>query len=100
MKAIIEVKGKQFTVKEGDKIKVPKLDNKDEYEFPVLAIIKDGEKIFGTPYVKNAVCRARLLGHGRSRKIIVYKYIPKEHYRRKKSARIHFSEIEIQEIKW
>jgi len=101
MLAVIETGGKQYLIKEGDKIKIEKLtgDSEKKIKFDQVLLIFDGEKTFvGRPYLKGANIEARILKTGRSRKVIVFRYHSKTRYRKKKGHRQHFSEVEIQKI--
>ena len=53
----------------------------------------------GQPYVKGAEVQAKVVGHGRGKKILVLKYKSKVNYRRKYGHRQHFTALEIQDIK-
>jgi len=45
-----------------------------------------------------AAVRATVLGHDRAKKIIVFKYKSKAHYRRKQGHRQHFTALRIDKI--
>ncbi|MDI3312657.1 MAG: 50S ribosomal protein L21 [Thermoanaerobacterium sp.] len=101
MYAIIQTGGKQYRVQEGDVLEVEKLNAEpnDVVEFSeVLAVSKDDNLQIGSPYVEGAKVQARVLEHGKGKKIIVFKYKPKKNYRRKKGHRQLFTRIEIQKI--
>ncbi|SHE35180.1 LSU ribosomal protein L21P [Caldanaerobius fijiensis DSM 17918] len=101
MYAIIQTGGKQYRVQEGDVLEVEKLNAEpnDVVEFnEVLAVSKDDNLQIGSPYVEGAKVQARVLEHGKGKKIIVFKYKPKKNYRRKKGHRQLFTRIEIQKI--
>jgi large subunit ribosomal protein L21 len=99
MEAIVEIKGHQYKVKEGNKIEVPKLEGKegDKVEFPIL-VLMGSKNIIGTPYVEGAKCEAEIVEFGRSPKIIVYKYKSKKRYRRKRGHRQQYTKILINKI--
>ncbi|WP_026485965.1 50S ribosomal protein L21 [Caldanaerobius polysaccharolyticus] len=101
MYAIIETGGKQYRVQEGDVLDIEKLNAEpnDVVEFDkVLAVSKDGNLQVGSPYVEAAKVQAKVLEHGKGKKIIVFKYKPKKNYRRKKGHRQLFTRVEIQKI--
>ncbi len=101
MYAVIETGGKQYRVREGDKIYVEKLPagpGEAVAVEKVLAVVKDGEVLAGTPYVEGAKVLLKVERHGRGRKIIVFKYKPKKNYRRKKGHRQPFTCAVVEKI--
>ena len=65
-----------------------------------VLLLVDGEKTFvGKPYVEGARVEAEILSHGKSPKILVYKYKPKKNYRRKQGHRQPYTEIIIKNVK-
>jgi large subunit ribosomal protein L21 len=101
MYAILETGGKQYRVQEGDVLKVEKLDVAEGETVDlerVLAVIRDGDVIVGTPVVEGAKAVARVLDHGRDKKIIVFKYKAKKNYRRKQGHRQSYTRIQIEKI--
>lgn len=94
MIAIIETGGKQYLVKEGDKIKVEKLTGNvgDTITFDKV-LYRDGS--VGKPYISSASVSGKVLKQGRGKKIHVLKYKAKSKYRRKIGHRQHFTEVEI-----
>ena len=102
MQAVIATGGKQYWVKEGDVIKVEKIDQEEgkKIEFDqVLMVNKEGEYIIGRPFVEKAKVTGKLLNQGRAKKIVVFKYKPKKKYRKKTGHRQPYSEVLIEKIK-
>jgi len=101
MQAVIATGGKQYLVKEGDIIRIEKLDqetgNKVEFD-QVLMVGKDGEYIIGRPLVEKAKVVAKILNQDRAKKIIVFKYKSKKSYRKKTGHRQSYTEILIEKI--
>ena len=99
MFSIIETGGKQYKVKEGDKIKVEKLDGEAGTEVifgKVLLKVSDEDKVeIGQPYLKDVKVIGEITNQGRNKKLIVYKYKPKKRERTKKGHRQMFTEILI-----
>lgn len=101
MYAVIRTGGKQYRVNEGDVLKVEKLtaDEGATIEFEeVLAISKDDGLLVGTPLVEGAKVAAKVLGHGKAKKVIVFKYKPKKDYRKKQGHRQPYTEVQITKI--
>jgi large subunit ribosomal protein L21 len=74
------------------------LDNEvgDSVTFDEILMFADGENVkVGTPTVAGASVAAEILGHGRSRKVVVFKKKRRKNYRRKNGHRQAFTEIMI-----
>ena len=100
MYAIIATGGKQYKVAEGDIIKVEKLGAEagTTYTFDqVLAVSNDGLKI-GNPTVEGATVEASVLGDGKAKKVVVYKYKPKTGYHKKNGHRQQYTSVKIEKI--
>ena len=101
MYAVIESGGKQYRVEEGATLRVELLDAAPGAEVTLdrVLLVSDGDRVtVGAPVVKGAAVRATVLGHDRAKKIIVFKYKPKAHYRRKQGHRQHFTALRIDKI--
>ena len=101
MYAIIETGGKQYKVAEGDIIKVEKLGAEagQEYTFDkVLVLAKDGDVKVGAPYVEGAAVTASVIGDGKAKKVVVYKYKPKKGFHKKNGHRQPFTKLQIKSI--
>jgi len=98
MYAVIETGGKQYTVREGDVVKVEKLDlnEGDKCVFDkVLMINKDGELEVGRPFVEGAKVEGKVLRQAKDKKVVIYKYKSKKNYRKKQGHRQPFTLVEI-----
>lgn len=101
MYAVVEISGSQLKVQEGERIRVPRLKAEAGEKITldrVLMVSKNGETRVGTPQVDGAAVEARVLGHGRDKKIIVFKMKRRKGYRRKKGHRQPFTELQIDGI--
>lgn len=101
MYAVIRTGGKQYQVKEGDILKVEKLDVEQGSTFnfeEVLLVSKEGEVTVGSPFVEGAKVSAEILEHGKAKKIVVFKYKPKKGYARKQGHRQPFTRVRINSI--
>jgi len=100
MYAVIETGGKQYKVQEGDVVFVEKLSASEGevYTFDkVLAVSKEGGLVTGNP-VDGATVTAKVLGHGKDKKIIVFKYKPKKGERKKQGHRQPYTKVQIEKI--
>lgn len=99
MYAIIATGGKQYTVKKDDVLKVEKLDAQaDEVvKFDVLFINDNGNVLTGSD-VKDAYVQAKVIGDGKGKKVVVYKYKSKKNIRCKKGHRQPFTAVQIIDI--
>ena len=100
MYAVIETGGKQYRVQEGDVLFVEKLtvSEGDDYVFDnVLAISRDGELKTGNP-VSGASVSAKVLGQGKGKKIIIFKYKSKKNERKKQGHRQPYTKVQIEKI--
>lgn len=103
MYAIIETGGKQYRVKEGDILKIEKLDisEGETVEFDkVLALSKEDSFSVGRPFLENAKVMGKVVEHGKEKKIIVYKYKAKKNYRKKQGHRQPFTKVKIEGIQF
>ena len=101
MYAIIETGGKQYTVSEGDVIKVEKLaaEAGTAYAFDkVLVVAGDNGVSVGAPYVEGAKVAATVIGDGKAKKVIIYKYKSKKGFHKKKGHRQPYTMLKIDSI--
>ena len=101
MYAIIETGGKQYKVSEGDVVFIEKLSNEvgESIDFErVLAVVKEDSLKLGSPIVAGAKVNAKILSHGKDKKIIVYKYKSKKGYHKKQGHRQPYTKVQIEKI--
>ena len=100
MYAIIATGGKQYKVAEGDIIKVEKLgvEAGQSYTFDQVLAVSGDELKVGTPVVEGATVEASVIGDGKAKKVIVYKYKPKKTFHKKRGHRQPFTELKIEKI--
>ena len=102
MYAIIETGGKQYKVRQGDVITVEKLqaDPGTIFTFDRVLTVADGDTLsFGAPYVEGAEVTATVVGDGKGKKLVVYKYRKKKDSHRKKGHRQPFTQLKVEAIK-
>ena len=100
MYAIFQTGGKQYRVSEGDVITVEKIaaNEGDVVTFDQVLAVNNGEMIIGTPTVAGATVSATVMGEGRAKKVIVYKYKRKTGYHKKNGHRQSYTELKIEKI--
>ena len=100
MYAVIATGGKQYKVSEGDVIRVEKLgvEAGQTYEFDQVLLVSGDEVKVGTPTVAGATVTATVMGDGRAKKIVVYKYKRKTGYHKKNGHRQAYTELKIEKI--
>lgn len=101
MYAVVETGGKQYRVEEGQTVRVERLRAEPGETITldrVILIGDDTKTKVGAPVVKGAAVKATVVAHERDRKIIVFKYKPKAHYRRKTGHRQHYTTLRIEKI--
>ena len=99
MYAIVCTGGTQYKVSEGDVIEIEKLDAEEgaEVTFDEIVAVSDGSLKIGDD-VKGAKVTASVLGQGRGRKVIVYRYKSKKGYHKKKGHRQAYTRVKINSI--
>ena len=100
MYAIIATGGKQYTVSEGDVIKVEKLgvNAGDTVTFDQVLFVNNGEAKVGDPTVAGATVTASVVEEGKDKKVIVYKYKRKTGYHKKNGEETELDRTVIDEI--
>jgi large subunit ribosomal protein L21 len=101
MYAIVQTGGKQYKVAEGDVLFIEKLEAEDGADVTldhVLLVSKEGGVVVGSPTVAGATVTAKVLKHGKAKKILVFKYKSKKNYRRKQGHRQPYTQVQIEKI--
>ncbi len=101
MYAIIRTGGRQYRAEVGAEIDVERLPIEvgESFEIDEVLLLADGDQAtVGTPLVEGAKVKATVVNQYRDRKIIVWKYRPKQRYRRKKGHRQYYTRLRIDEI--
>lgn len=99
MYAVIEVKGSQMVVREGDVVRVPyngDLEAGKKFDADrVLLLRQEKSTDIGTPEVPGAKVSLEVLGHGRDRKVTVLKKKRRKNYRRVQGHRQRYTEAVV-----
>lgn len=101
MHAVIATGGKQYLVKEGDIIKIEKVETEPGEKLKldqVLMLEEEGTYRFGQPVIENSFVEGTVLKNGKGKKVVVFKYKPKKKYQKKTGHRQLFTEIKIDKI--
>ena len=101
MYAIIETGGKQYKVTEGSMIKVEKLavEAGTAYAFDKVLVVSDDKGVkVGAPDVEGAKVNATVIGDGKAKKVIIYKYKPKKGFHKKNGHRQPYTMLKINSI--
>lgn len=103
MFAVIESGGKQYKVSSGQIIQIEKIPHKKEGDiviFDKVLFLNNGkETLIGTPYLDATSVLGKVANEVKGRKLIAFKYRPKERYRRKVGHRQKYFNVLIEEIK-
>ena len=99
MYAIIATGGKQYKVSEGDVLKVEKLNaaEGDTVTFDQVIAVSDNGLKAGAD-VASATVSATVVGEGKGKKVIVYKYKRKTGYHKKNGHRQPYTQVKIEKI--
>ena len=101
MYAVVRTGGKQYRLGVGDSVKVEKLPDEvgNIVELPQILMVSDGGEVkVGTPLVAGASVKAEIVGHGRNKKIRVFKMKRRKQYRRTQGHRQAFTQLKVTEI--
>jgi large subunit ribosomal protein L21 len=98
MYAIVATGGKQYRVKEGEKLRVEKLSAEagDTVELDKVLMVGEGDDVkIGAPYLEGAKVTATVAANGRGDKVKIVKFRRRKHHRKQMGHRQSFTEIEI-----
>jgi large subunit ribosomal protein L21 len=102
MYAIIRSGDKQFRAEPGQTIRVPSIaaevGDTVTFDEVLVAATDDGVNV-GAPVVEGASVLAEVVGHGKGRKIIIFKWKRRKNYRKKQGHRQKYTEVRIGEIR-
>jgi len=99
MYAVVKIKNQQYRVAPDAELQVPLFVDEEvgaTLNFDEVILVSDGDNIqVGTPTVAGASVAAEVLGHGRSRKVTVFKKKRRKNYRRKVGHRQPYTTIKV-----
>ena len=100
--AVISDRGKQYTVKPGERVRLDLRDAKpgDKVVFDHVLLVGGGEGSpkAGVPKVEGVTVEGTVLGHGRAKKLIVFKIRRRKGYRRKQGHRQGYTDVRIDSV--
>lgn len=99
--AIVSTGGHQYKVAENDVVSLDLLasEPQKDYIFPqVLLYVEDGNRSIGKPILSDVVVRAKVIEHGKGKKVRVAKFKAKARYRRVVGFRSSITKVQIEEI--
>ena len=103
MKATIKTQGRQFTVTEGDVLKVnayPETKAGDSVDINEVLMIGEGSDArFGAPLVKGASVKITILENKKDKKMVIFKKKRRQGYKKRRGHRQHLSVIKVESIK-
>lgn len=101
MYAVVATGGKQYRVAPGDVIRVEKLDAEagETVELDEVLMVADGDDVkVGAPRIEGGKVTAKVLEHGRGKKVNIVKFRRRKHHRKQMGHRQSFTEIEITDV--
>ncbi|MDH5190177.1 MAG: 50S ribosomal protein L21 [Gammaproteobacteria bacterium] len=102
MYAVIQTGGKQYRVKEGQTLKVEKIPAEvgASVNIDKVLMVGEGESVkVGAPYVEGGKVTAKVVEHGRHKKIHIIKFKRRKHHEKRTGHRQDYTELEITGIK-
>jgi large subunit ribosomal protein L21 len=101
MYAVITSGSKQFTVKEGETLKLGKLTAEvgSTIDFDKVLMVANGDDIkIGAPFVKGAIVKASVVEHGRHKKLLIVKFRRRKHHKKQMGHRQDYTAVKIETI--
>lgn len=103
MYAIVDIKDKQFKVREGEYVYVPHhadADIDDTLTFDRVLLVSDGDGAvqLGTPTVEGASVSARVVDQVKGDKVIVFKKKRRKRYKVKRGHRQEYTKIQVEAL--
>jgi len=101
MYAVIKTGGKQYRVKEGETLKVEKLnvDEGKKVDLKEVLMVADGDDMkVGAPFLDGGKVTATIKSHGRGKKVEIVKFRRRKHYRKQMGHRQSYTELTIEKI--
>ena len=101
MYAIVEIAGQQFKAEAGKKLYVHRLEGNegDSVAFDKVLLTEDNGAVkVGTPTIKGIKVNAKIVGHMKDDKVIIYKKKRRKTYEKTQGHRQSLTQISIESI--
>lgn len=101
MYAIVDIAGQQYKVEKAQKLKVHRLEAEEgkHVELDKVLLVSDGKTVsVGTPTVEGFRIAAKVLGHGKGDKVLVFKKKRRKGYQKMNGHRQYLTELWIEAI--
>ena len=101
MYAVFQTGGKQYRAKQGDVLKIEKLelDAGSDVAFDHVMMLGEGDDVkVGTQTLAGAVVSGKVLSQGRADKVHIVKFRRRKHFRKQQGHRQYYTEVEITAI--
>lgn len=98
MYAVIQTGGKQYRIKEGETLKIEKLDvqSGENVEFDKVLMIQSNDTVqVGKPFLGGGKVTAIVTSQGRHKKIRIIKFKRRKHHMKQMGHRQYFTEVQI-----
>ncbi len=101
MYAVVEIGGHQFKLEKDQKIYVNRLEAEEgsNVEFDNVLLFADDKKVkVGKPVVKGAKVKAKILGHPKADKVLIFKKKRRKGYQKLRGHRQPLTQVQIEEL--
>jgi large subunit ribosomal protein L21 len=100
MYAVIRDGGRQFTVREGDRILLDRkaVEAGAEIRFDVLLLADEKGARIGTPLVAGASVVGKVIGERKGKKLVAFKYRRRKESKTKRGHRQKFVAVKVEKI--
>ena len=101
MYAVFRTGGKQYRARQGDRVRIEKLEAAvgDAVQFDQVLMVGEGADVkVGKPLIDGGKVEAKVTAQGRNDKIRIIKFRRRKHYKREAGHRQAFTEVEITSI--
>jgi large subunit ribosomal protein L21 len=99
--AVFRTGGKQYRARQGDRVRIEKLEVAvgDAVQFDQVLMVGEGADVkVGKPLIDGGKVEAKVTAQGRDDKIRIIKFRRRKHYKREAGHRQPFTEVEITSI--